>query len=234
MKTPTVINAFSMIAQADSIRRYSRDRVLVEESVMAHTGWCAMWCVFMGKQFERETNQTLNWGELLFKCAVHDLDEIGTGDIPRTTKYATPQVHRALDIVATGFVFMLERQLEVRPGDLSHPWMHAKHPTLEGWMIKYADIAAVAYKVWDEITRGSNFGFFRVAFELRSALEDFPQPDGMFTVSVAAWFEELRLTLLQLVDDALHSCPASYKLGPIDLSLESNHDKAVDSVNLNN
>ena len=233
MKTPTVINAFSMIAQADSIRRYSRDRVLVEESVMAHTGWCAMWCVFMGKQFERETGHSLAWGELLLKCAVHDLDEIGTGDIPRTTKYATPQVHSALNHVATGFVRMLERQLELRHGDLSRSWAHAKHPTLEGWMMKYADIAAVAYKVWDEITRGSNYSFFRVAFELRRVLEEFPQMAGMFDLKVAAWFDDLRLTLLQIVDEALHSCPARYKLGPIDLSLENHDDQALATADLN-
>lgn len=226
MNNKAVLNAFSLIAQSDAIRRYSRDQLVVQETVLAHTGWCAMWCLFVGSRMEFELGIELDWGLLMCSCVAHDLDEIGTGDIPRTTKYANPTVANELQKVADSFIWKLEAELGLPRNKLGPVWARAKNPNrLEGLLLKQADLAAVVYKVWDEVTRHNNFAFVRVAHELRGFLEDLINSNvkhaSWLGLSESNFLAELNIALITIVDCAISdSASRDGRLGPLKLTLE--------------
>lgn len=208
MKVGEVLTAFSLISQADAIRRYSRDQPMINETLLAHVGWCATWCLFVGKKLELEAQLELDWGLLMCSCVSHDLDEIGTGDIPRTTKYANMTIAGQLHNVAAMFVVFLEKELKLPANSIYENWRNAKSKKrVEGILLAQADLAAVVYKVWDEITRHNNFAFVRVAHELRLVLlahiENRGDDQFWLGMKPKLFFNSINEALLTIVDGAI-------------------------------
>lgn len=207
MDKNVLISSFQITSQADSISRFSRDSLVVPETVLQHTGWVSIWLVFAGKQFEAETGVAINWGKLLFSAAIHDIDEVGTGDVPRPTKYSNPIIKMALDEYAQTFIAWIESSLGMQTGDIDIPWSIAKNKkTIEGQLLNIADMSSVVFKVWDEISRRGNFAFARVAYEMKQVMiidceERIKQP-----YAVDRWFLETKNSLMSVIDDAIKLC----------------------------
>lgn len=162
MNRQKIIASFKATQQMDAIKRYSRDRLLKEESVLCHTGWICIWLIIAGQDYERFTESKLDWGKLLERAAVHDMDEIGTGDIPRVTKYASEALRASIALLEEKAIYDLEEILDTQ---LMVGWSTAKDETPEGELLQLADISSVVYKAWDEITLLGNKGFIPVVAE---------------------------------------------------------------------
>ena len=167
-----LLKSFELMDKSRSIRRYSRDFVFRQESVLEHTGWVALWSYLLAKNLEREVGRDcVDYGKLLSRAVVHDIDEVVTGDVPRTTKYSGPRVYNAMKELAERAV--TDVAIEQKIDTLSETWMGSKdHDTLEGLIVSIADSAAVIYMCWVEIELLGNKSFQRVAKEAEQSIKE--------------------------------------------------------------
>ena len=107
-------------------------------------------------------------GEVLQKAMIHDIDEVVTGDIPTPTKYD--------NVGILGEIRKLERKAagdicnRVFDGNTFKLWDDAKdYKTDSGNIIAIADLAAVVYKIQQEVNRG-NKSFILFIENIRDAL----------------------------------------------------------------
>lgn len=159
---------FSALSAAEAATRFSRDEIVDKESVLLHTGWVASFCLLAAKEIEQNNIAFIDYGKLLQGAIVHDFDEIGTGDIPRITKYADPIALAKFREIEERSVRALEGFLGI--SNLFELWAKAKDDSVEGKIVRIADIAAVVYKVQMEIIHKNNYSFYRVSVELAEEL----------------------------------------------------------------
>ncbi len=143
----TVQTINNTASRMSSIDRYSQTRLMNPESVLEHTGFVCFCSLMIGKELEK-AGETIDFGELLIKATVHDLEEIVTGDIACPTKYWDDRITREIKRVereAAEKVFS-----EVDPtGELFNYWNQSKCMK-EGFIVALADKLAVVYKVHQE------------------------------------------------------------------------------------
>ena len=139
--------------QLASIDRYSQTRLMNPESVLEHTGFVCFCSLMIGKELER-AGEVIDFGELMIKATVHDLEEVVTGDIACPTKYWDDRITREIKRV--------EREAgrkvlyDIDPsGELFTFWDTSKHDK-EGFIVSLADKLAVVYKVNQEAMEFSN------------------------------------------------------------------------------
>lgn len=224
MNKDEVISTFNIIAQSDAIHRYSRDRVLTPETVLQHTGWVALWVLLAGEDMESVAKIKLDWGTLMRRAVIHDLDEVGTGDVPRPTKYSSPAVADGLTDYGAKFLGWIETELGLSNGKIKGEWHSAKDYSPEGQLLKAADMAAVVYKVWDEILRQNNFAFSRVAYELKPLLLAICagyEKRSVDLESYERWLWRFYHSAWQLIERALAVVETrKWVLGSIDIPME--------------
>ena len=139
--------------QLASIDRYSQTRLMNPESVLEHTGFVCFCSLMIGKELER-AGEVIDFGELMIKATVHDLEEVVTGDIACPTKYWDDRITREIKRV--------EREAgrkvlyDIDPsGELFTFWDTSKHDK-EGFIVALADKLAVVYKVNQETMEFGN------------------------------------------------------------------------------
>jgi 5'-deoxynucleotidase YfbR-like HD superfamily hydrolase len=149
------------------------------ESVLEHTGFAGLFALFIAKRLDKDVlsqNQDfigLDFGELLTRALVHDIDETILGDISRTTKYYAPEIKEMFSKIESESVIDLTKFIGV---DIDKAWSRAKDATLEGYILKLTDLAAVVYIVWREVTLLGNLSMLRVAEEVEQFLIKFKLP----------------------------------------------------------
>ena len=164
------LDVFSFMQTLHAVKRYSRDEMKHQESVLEHTGCVVTYSLILAKKIERLLPVKVNYSDLLTKAVVHDWDEVGTGDIPRTTKYASDVALSAIKVLEEESVRTIERYLNLK--DMIVPvWMDSKDNTLEGQIVKIADMSSVVYCIWHQIVRRSNFSFLRVSLEAQGQID---------------------------------------------------------------
>lgn len=196
---------FSLIYQLSAVGRFSRDHMVKRESVLEHIGFCVVFAYYFALRVQRLTGVKVDIALLLSRIVAHDIDEAMTGDIPRVTKYWTPEVKRTFDAVERDAVRWIERLLNTPLFDL---WASAKANDVEGCVMKLTDIAAVVFKVWAEVVLHRNMAFMRVAkevqgflHELMSKLKDAELPPNVDTLMIEAGLELSELNLIACAFD---------------------------------
>ena len=159
---------FQVAHQLSAVRRFSRDHMIDRESVLEHMGFCGFFAYCIADRLKGH-GVVVNVEKLLRRIIVHDLDEATLGDIPRITKYWSPEVKEQFAIAERDAVFNLQHLLDV---SFLADWSNAKSDDLEGYIVKLTDLAAVCYKVWTEIELMRNMAFLRVAKELQQFLNE--------------------------------------------------------------
>lgn len=158
---------FNPLCRMSEVKRYSGVHQESDETLSDHiTDVCLIsYLIYQTLTFKYgETD--LNKGKLLEKALLHDIDEVLTGDIPRNTKYATKEVHSALNDIAVSAIAEIEESMTL---DLHDTWNNAKKEK-EGLILKLADILCVVRKTLVEIELRGNKSFLKVADELRTHL----------------------------------------------------------------
>jgi 5'-deoxynucleotidase YfbR-like HD superfamily hydrolase len=170
---------FTTIHQLSSVSRYSRDNMTQRESVLEHTGFVGLFALFLAKKLEKDVlsqNQDfigIDFEELLTRALVHDIDETILGDVSRTTKYYKPEIKEMFSKIESESVISLSEFIGI---DVARPWHRAKDGTLEGYILKLTDLAAVVFAVWREVTLLGNLSMLRVAEEVEQFLIKFKLP----------------------------------------------------------
>ncbi len=173
----SINDKFKFLRDMSSLDRYSQTHLTHRESVLEHTGFIVLICYLLGTELNKylqlnhdprlATPAPINMGVLLSKGAVHDADEIITGDIPRPTKYYNKGVKAALDQIAIQNMKLISDRLL---GDdlMFIDWNNSKSGR-EGFIVSVADSIAVCYKTWQEVLVCGN----RSIVEHATSLEPF-------------------------------------------------------------
>ncbi len=144
---------FELMRQLGSIERYSHTHLLNPESVLEHLGFTTFLCYIICERL-RECGEEIDTGLSLRKSIIHDVDEAITGDIPRPTKYYSPDIKSALDILSENATEKISGNIKITK--LISDWGSAKSGK-EGAVLALADILAVVHKVWQEsVLYGNN------------------------------------------------------------------------------
>jgi len=143
------LKIFNMIDSMSCVTRWSQAHCTKNESVLEHTAVVAFYAFYLCSK------HGINPGQSLLKALVHDVDEITTGDIPNPTKYNNPRITeeiRKIEITSA-----CEISDQIFNGLMITPWKEAKNLDSEsGCIIAISDLAAVSYKIWQEVNIGNN------------------------------------------------------------------------------
>lgn len=149
-------NIFSMASSMSSMQRYSQTFMNKKESVLEHTGFVVLFCCFVGQELISRGKQ-IDIALLLSKAACHDIDEIITGDIPRPTKYFDEEARKTFERIENHGINKLVDSMSLPPSVFRF-WKESKSGDT-GTIVAIADVAAVAYKFWEETCVLGNKGF---------------------------------------------------------------------------
>lgn len=135
------------------VNRFSSNKLSKDENVLEHTGKVALLCYHIGMSLSHEEFD-IDIERLLSKALLHDIEESVTGDIIRTTKYATPEIVRAFK---DGEVAIAERLLNDQFHDEQafEMWKVSKSGAT-GDIVAFVDVLCAMYKMDDEINVRGN------------------------------------------------------------------------------
>ena len=159
---------FSPLMRSDEVERYSGTKLSSPETLGQHITDMSMMCYLIANKL-KSFGEEINVGLLLEKCLIHDIDEISTGDLPRNTKYAIPELKYYMDVVAKKAVEGYADTYHM--DDLVERWENAKEGK-EGAIVKICDMLCVARKAVIEIEIEGNKAALRVTKELVRHIDD--------------------------------------------------------------
>ena len=211
MDRKDVLKYFSLLNQAESINRFSRDKLVNDENVLQHIGWVCLWSYLVANKINQQFDVYVAYEDLLCGAVTHDIDEVVTGDIPRVTKYANDDIRREMKKLEKEAVENVGDSLG--DSDIFGDWYNAKgRTTIERYIIKTADIAAVVYKLWDEVIRLNNYSMLRVAEEVLLVVrKERDKGIGPFDTEIRLFFTGMLDSLFYITNDIIESIPDSKK-----------------------
>ncbi len=154
------------------VTRFSTCRTLHKESVAEHVYFTILYAQILGCWIENVYDVRINFGKLLFKALIHDLEECITGDIPRDFKHSHPLLNKTIDNFAgEGFKLVVKDilQNEIEEEIWFNTWYTAKDDTLEGKIVTFADFLSVISYVYEETRIAKSI----VLREQLSSLDDY-------------------------------------------------------------
>ncbi len=130
------------------VYRYSALPVLNRENVAEHSWWTAV----IAMTIATEVGHAELIGDVAARGILHDIEEIGTGDLVREAKYFDDKMRADFARVEMAFANRLFDKLGTKVGDqLWNIWKQAKDPDdLAGQIVALADLfCVIAYVRWE-------------------------------------------------------------------------------------
>jgi len=152
------------------VKRYSMAHLNRPESVLEHTGGVCLISMLIGLECNKVDYDAVDMGNLLMKATVHDLEESEIGDIANPVKYDNQDINDAIYIVSS-------KAMKKIADDLQHPILHelwetAKDQSIEGRIVKLADVLSVLAKIYEESKLYSNTSFKHYGYNTLSFFLD--------------------------------------------------------------
>jgi 5'-deoxynucleotidase YfbR-like HD superfamily hydrolase len=169
---PNFKNLSDFLFELDSIYRFPRNDLMRPETVLKHSGITALISLYLLDTINQNRGglifTAVDYAGCLMDSLIHDIDEIGTGDIARPTKYATPSL---LGLFKT----LAEESLDkvVEEFSLPHAWIHnwkGAKKGVTGLIVEVADMTSAALVAYREYRVLSNNQFKKVTGEIRNNL----------------------------------------------------------------
>ncbi|MCG8433046.1 MAG: HD domain-containing protein [Gammaproteobacteria bacterium] len=175
------------------VYRYSSVPVVRKENVAEHSWYVAFYAMLIGQALARDGHE-VDFGLLLSRALVHDVDESHTGDFLTYIKYGHPGLKRALDETSAKMIRKIEEDLNLRDS-LMDFWTLAKADDIEGHIIRVVDLARVASYVWEEIRMG-NKHIAHILPDCKSHVETFirqyhDSPVTPYAHKVVVWIDSV-------------------------------------------
>lgn len=152
----------------DQIIRYSGVRQTDPETLSIHLIDLQMMGYTIIKRMNLEYGEDIDTGKFLEKALLHDMDEVLTGDMPRSTKYYNPTILEEMKKVGEDAMRQVADNF-FNDDEVFDIWDASKSGK-EGVMVKVVDMLGVASKVLKEVELLGNNYFLKVAYEVRSHL----------------------------------------------------------------
>ena len=176
-----LIKNLAMTSALSSMNRYAQTSLCRPESVLEHMGHVCMFALIIGNEINRIVSDEhearepiIDIAVLMSKATCHDLDEIVTGEVPRTTKYFDEQTRDMFRKIALDGIVRVINELgynhENGVGfEIFRSWLNAKQGR-EGCIVVLADLNAVIYKIWDEVLLRHNHTMVTHAIKIQEQL----------------------------------------------------------------
>lgn len=137
------------------IQRFSSMPVIKQENVATHS-WQAALVGYLVATDLHQQGVTIDVGEVVVRCTLHDISEAMSGDIIRTYKHASKVMLDACSQADEQNTYKLTRQLGGDVGDDTFTyWCKAKDGTLEGDVVRLADVLCVVTYCAEEYHMGN-------------------------------------------------------------------------------
>lgn len=144
--------------RAAHVWRFSSLPVIKQENVAEHSFWTAL----IGMAIACEIGREELTGEVAQRAILHDIEEVGTGDLVREMKYFDPELRASIRKVEVQFAAALFDKLGPPAGrHFEHIWENAKDGTLPGRIVALADLLCVLAYCHSERKMG-NTGLGRI------------------------------------------------------------------------
>lgn len=157
-------------SRMDQVSRYSGTYQVEPETVSTHVTEVSIMGYSLILRLNSQYGEDINVGEFLEKTLVHDIDEVLTGDVPRSTKYYNQTILEELRRVADTAMDHLSKKC-FSSDRVYKIWDESKTGK-SGVIVKLADMLSVAKKTLVEIEMLGNNYFLKVAYEVRQYLEE--------------------------------------------------------------
>lgn len=139
------------------IARYSSIPVIKTELVSTHSWQMAMLGMLIGYDLNEEEPHTVDVGEVVERCVVHDISEAMSGDIIRTYKHGSPEMEEACREADHNNTYRLTREFGKLVGDdIYIKWEVAKDDKLEGQIVTLCDAVCVVTYCAEEVRMGND------------------------------------------------------------------------------
>ena len=146
-------NVNEIASAMSTIDRFSQTRLINPESVLEHTGFVCFCSLMIGKELEK-AGEEINFGTLLIKATLHDIEETITGDIACPTKYWNEDITKQVKAIEAEAAQQVLNKLDPSQ-QLYMYWLKSKEYK-EGFIVAIADKLAIVYKAQQEINDYSN------------------------------------------------------------------------------
>lgn len=134
--------------------RYSGFAVHRVESVSDHVYNAMVYSSVISHHLQREGYE-INHGLVLNKTLWHDYEEpSGLGDIKRGVKHSSPELSKLLEDLGRSFVVRAASRIELSSTILRY-WETAKDETIEGQIVRVADVLSVVAYLIEEHQLGN-------------------------------------------------------------------------------
>lgn len=147
----------SPVSRMSYVTRYSSFPAIRRENVAEHSWWVTFISLLIAYDINyNHQYEEVNTLGVLERAILHDLSECISGDIIRSYKHTNPDIKQAMDTadaVNMG-VLTLNWSSGVR-GRTMESWDTAKDNTLEGTIVRFADMVAVVFYIREEYRSGN-------------------------------------------------------------------------------
>ena len=173
--------------------RYSTHTVHKVESVAHHTYVTMTYASVIAHSLEAD-GQKVNHGLVLNKALWHDVEEpSGVGDILRGVKHSSPQLAEMIEDLSSRYVSATSSDLGMYK--IHEYWKNAKDQTLEGQIVRVADVFSVLAFLVEEFQLGNRTlsdVYEEVSVYLYDVIKEIENPDLQDLVREAqAYFKEM-------------------------------------------
>lgn len=157
-----VLEQFKLLSGMSTTRRYSQTKLHAEESILEHSAFVGIVAHMIASEYNNLMSNCNSFkadlGLIAQKALFHDMEEFLTGDIPRTTKYSSPESLEAFEKIADEGMKTVLLSLEISKTSEENSYMLWKNSKegFEGMFIALADLSAVVYKLYTEVTLMGN------------------------------------------------------------------------------
>lgn len=151
---------FTSIPDLSGVDRYSGISLVKSESVTSHIVQAFYIGVSVGMLVKKNCDIEFSIENFAYRCMIHDVDEFETCDIPRNVKYANPRILKELEAIAANSVAIISNRIKY---DIYGDWSSCKDSSIEGRILRLADLLCVVAKVRDEIVYRRNLHMLPVA-----------------------------------------------------------------------
>jgi 5'-deoxynucleotidase YfbR-like HD superfamily hydrolase len=167
---------FGEIRAISNVTRFGQISRIAPENVAEHSYWVAFFAMLIADDVQKGGEIPINWGMLMHRCLLHDMEESITGDFPRPFKYSTEELYQAIETAADKAALKVVEDLsdDLSQREVYHEeWRNAKDQQVEGRIVALADFLSVLQWGLREKALGSR----KIAVDLRDLYEYVSQFD---------------------------------------------------------
>jgi len=151
-----LLKLFGVLSGLSGTDRFSNAKLIHRESVLEHTGGVSLTCYLLCRELESIAIGSIDPKEVMYRAAIHDVEELLTGDLPRVFKHRNQETKAMFKQLGNDAMDRIVNDLDlISRGFVLDDYDRAKDGA-EGLIVAIADCLAVVYKVHEESVERGN------------------------------------------------------------------------------